>query len=367
MASSRETWTVHASGRDAVMGFMPTYFPGTSNLAEARRVSVGIGHQANDTDFSLMEGRTAKVSGTAVDSHGRPLAGRTVGLTQTFRNASGGGDNFSVASGPVLPDGTFIIKNVPPGEYKLQARRPSSEPGGQDEAAAQMVSVDGTDVDHVALITSRGWSIAGKITAENGAPPDVSTNRVRLTATVPDATNPRGGPPGGRSRINDDWSFSVSDLFGPGKLDVNLPDGWAVKTVMHDGRDMTNTPFETKNGQDLSGVDVILTNRVTSVSGQLTDDKGAAVTDGTVMVFAADPRKWAESSRSVRAARPDRQGAWQIRGLPAGEYLAIAIDYVQEGAWNDPEYLDSLRRGAQTVTLAEGAEQTVPLKLATSK
>lgn len=30
-----------------------------------------------------------------------------------------------------------------------------------------------------------------------------------------------------------------------------------------------------------------------------------------------------------------------MKGLPPGEYLAVALDYVDEDAWNDPEYLES--------------------------
>jgi hypothetical protein len=56
-----------------------------------------------------------------------------------------------------------------------------------------------------------------------------------------------------------------------------------------------------------------------------------------------------------------------VKGLPAGEYLAIALEYIEDGAWHDPEYLESLRRDARTVTLAEGGTETVPLKVAIQK
>ena len=39
------------------------------------------------------------------------------------------------------------------------------------------------------------------------------------------------------------------------------------------------------------------------------------------------------------------------RGLPAGEYFAVAVEYVQDGIWNDPEYLDSIGRYARRFTL----------------
>ena len=102
---------------------------------------------------------------------------------------------------------------------------------------------------------------------------------------------------------------------------------------------------------------------MTTVSGQLADDKGAPITDGTVIVFADEAEKWSEDSRFVRSARPDQQGQYQIKGLPPGEYLAAAMDYVQEGMWNDPEYLDSIRRYAQKFTLIDGGSQAVALKL----
>ena len=37
------------------------------------------------------------------------------------------------------------------------------------------------------------------------------------------------------------------------------------------------------------------------------------------------------------------QGQWQVKGLPVGDYLAIALDYVEDGAWNDRTTLESLK------------------------
>lgn len=46
--------------------------------------------------------------------------------------------------------------------------------------------------------------------------------------------------------------------------------------------------------------------------------------------------------------------------LPDGWMLS---DYVQDGMWNDPEYLDSIRRYAQRFMLGESETRTVSLKL----
>ena len=130
-----------------------------------------------------------------------------------------------------------------------------------------------------------------------------------------------------------------------------------------DLRDVTDTAMEMKSGEELSGIQVIVTKNVTTVSGQLADEKGAPVVDGTVLLFADDSSKWWEDSRWVRAVRPDQQGRYEIKGLPPGEFLAVALTYVEDGIWNDPEYLESIRRYAQRLTLTEGGSQSPALKL----
>jgi hypothetical protein len=363
MATTRETWTVRADGKQTVMGYAPTYFPGTLSPAEAQRVAVGIAQQVRTVDFSLIPAHTAKISGTAFDSRGRPLVGQSVGLTQEFRFSAFGGSFFSAGGGPIAADGTFTIRNVPPGEYKLQARGPTTSAAGIQEMAAQRIVVDSVDIDNVVVATRAGWSLTGQLIADNGAALNFPTDRVRVAAKlqIPN-TNPRIGS----GQVKDDWTFVVNDIFGPARLGVTLPDGWMVKTILHDGRDIADTPIELKSREELSSVQVVLTDRVTSVTGQLTDDKGAPLADGTVIVFAGDTEKWAEDSRFVRSARPDQEGKYEIRGLPPGEYLAVAIDYVQEGLWNDPQYLESIRRYAQKLTLREGDTHVISLKLVVS-
>ena len=130
---------------------------------------------------------------------------------------------------------------------------------------------------------------------------------------------------------------------------------------------MSDAWLELRSGEELSGVDVLITSRVTTVSGQLLDARNQPLRDAPVLVFPADADKWFETSRTIRASRPDQQGQWQVKGLPVGDYLAIALDYVEDGAWNDPEYLESRRSGSERLTIAEGSSQTVALKVVVPK
>jgi hypothetical protein len=137
-----------------------------------------------------------------------------------------------------------------------------------------------------------------------------------------------------------------------------------VKSILHDGRDITDMPLDLKSGETLSGVQIVVTNHVSTVTGQ-TDAKGLPLTDGTILVFADDAAQWADDSRAVRAVRPDQQGQYQVKRLPSGAYLAMALECVEDGTWNAPECLESRRRYALKVTVADATVQTIALKLVT--
>ncbi len=368
MADLRETWTVNEGGTQAVMGYAQTYFPSTTSVTEARRVTVGVGQEASNTDVSLIPGRAAAVSGIALDSQGRPLAGRQVSLGQEYR-----GPGFMMMmmnrGAPIGPDGSFTIKDLAPGEYKLRVQT-STEVNGvtvQESASVPLVA-SGVNLDGVAITTSSGWSVAGHVIGEDGTAPSVARERVRIIARSVSGDASFSPPPGAGAdsgRMKADWTFEATGITSASRIRATVPDGWIVKGIQQDGRDVTDVVFDLKSGDTVSGLQVVLSNRVNSITGQLTDSKGAPISDGTVIVFASEPDKWHEDSRYVRSARPDQSGNYKITGMPPGEYLAVAIDYVEEGTWNDPEYLESIRRYGQRITLGETDAQAISLKLVT--
>ena len=56
--------------------YAPTYFPGTANAADAQRLAVAVGQEANGIDFALLPVRTAKIAGVVTDSEGNPPTAR---------------------------------------------------------------------------------------------------------------------------------------------------------------------------------------------------------------------------------------------------------------------------------------------------
>jgi Carboxypeptidase regulatory-like domain len=359
-ARSADKWTVGAGVSEETMGYAPTYFPGTTNVVDAKRITVGLGIEVSATDFSLIPGRAATVSGTAFDSKGRPF--QNVNLALEIRSENGG--LFGTAGNvKVTADGTFTLHDVAPGDYTLRASKQDTEP----EVAILPIVVAGIDLTNLSLTGSAGGTVSGHVILDEG----VTAKLPRVQITVAERVIGQPDPTMlgvFRGRYNpvvaaDDGSFSVSNVFGPAPLGVTTPEGWAVSAVMRDGRDITDAPIELRNGEQLSGIQIKVTDRVTTLSGELTDDNGAPLADGTVIVFAAGAEKWFEGSRFVRAVRPDQRGRYQVKGLPPGDYLAVAVDYVEDGGWNEPEFLASLRQRTQKVTLDASSPRTLSLKI----
>jgi hypothetical protein len=65
----------------------------------------------------------------------------------------------------------------------------------------------------------------------------------------------------------------------------------------------------------------------------------------------------------VRTARPDRTGRFLISGLPAGSYLAVALEFIEPGEKSNPEFLERLKGVATSVRLSDAEKKSMTLKL----
>ena len=146
------------------------------------------------------------------------------------------------------------------------------------------------------------------------------------------------------------------------------PQGWAVKAVVINGQDITDTPTEFPAGQTVAGMQIVMTKKITSLTGQVTDSRGNPVLDATVVVFPSNEKLWTFQSRFIKAARPDQDGKFQVTGLPGAEnYLAVALQGLEDGQAGDPEFLAAIKDLGTKVELGEGESKAVDVKLSSVK
>lgn len=363
LAFTRTTWTVDERP-DERIGYLPTYSGGTANPAEAMRIKVGMGQDAPAGDITMVPGRLASISGTATYSSGAPMAGESINMTQDFSGPSWS-SSFGMPGTKVNADGTFLIKNVPPGDLRLSVRGP----GDKDhpaEGVTMTVPVAGEDVSGVTLIGSSGGSLSGRIVSDTGAAiplPEQSRIRVSARPVDPTSTYQAFGGNQDNGRVKDDWTFEVDNVFGLNRLALSpLPTGWAIRSIDHGGKDYADTPIDVRGGARVDDITIVLSRTLPRVQGSLLDDKGQQV-EGTVLLFPEDPSRWSEDSRLVRTARPDNKGAFEFRNVIPGTYLAVALDYVRDGEWADPEFLQNLRDRGKRVAVNDSGATGVGLTL----
>jgi hypothetical protein len=344
-------------------GYSLSYYPGTASPQQAEKVSVGVGAETSGIAFSLVPVRTAKITGTAVDSKGKPMTGAFVSVIETS------GDGFaSMMFGPgnqVRDDGTFSVTNVAPGEYTLQAR--SMGPGGDGEVASAPITVAGEDISGVTLVSSRGTVIRGQVVFD--VQPAAGSAQPGSFSVAAMAKDPSAGMmmfAGGemRDRLEDDWTFELRAMVSPVLIrTMRIPAGYSLKSVFWRGQDVTDSGISFKSGDAINNVQVVLTARASTVSGAVTDDNGKPVVDYVAVIFSEDSDHWIFNSRRMALARPDQQGGFVVKQLPPGRYLAAALSFIEDGEESNPELLERLRSVATPFTLQEGERKAVTLKV----
>jgi hypothetical protein len=353
-------------------GYAPTYYPGTTNLADAQRVTVVLGQEHTSVVFSLIATRLVRVTGAVLSSQGTPVQIGSVILTPAASRVSVAGLNTRL-SGRIDGAGRFRVINVPPGRYVAHVRAQSGRGGPVARAAnaasaefgRQDITVGADDLDGVVILTGPGARVTGRIVTDAGVAPSVRPQQLTVTARPAQLDPSSPGMGGGVGRVNDDFTFELNGVFDPRVFRVNTPQGWSLKSVSLNGQDITDIPVDLPPGETISGLEIVVTAQTTDLSGRVIDARNRPVTDVTVVIFPALPEKWSYQSRFIRSARPDQDGRYQIRGLPpADDYLAIAVQGLEDGQAGDPDFLAGIRDHAVRLSLGEGETRALDLRFA---
>jgi hypothetical protein len=372
------------TGSNNTSGYAATYYPGTPNAAEAQRLSLSVGQEMSSIDIQMQPVRLARITGVASRSDGTPMSGALVMMMPTMKEAMA---FFPGGTSRTDKDGNFTLSGVAPGEYSIQiqsmaalmsaASQVMSMVGSDSPAAAPLstpterefatatVTVAGDDITGLVVTGTRGAKATGRIVFEGGQKPD-NVASLRLIAAPTDGDLPATAAVFGMSSVKEDGAFEIDSLVGARLFRVvNPPKGWHLNHVTHEGADVTDEGYKFKPGETIDGFEIVLTARQQTITGSVTNDKGEPAKEYTVVVFPDDQQKWPGlDSRWMSAARADQQGQFRVSSLPPGTYFALAVEYVEQDQWRDPEWLARAAKIATKFTLDEGATKTLELKLA---
>lgn len=370
------------SGEPA-LGYAPVFYPGTTQLASARSIKIGISEEQLGVDFQLVRTNLASITGQVIITGQSPTTVQ-LRLVNTEGSALGVGQQSVRAQ----QNGTFTFRNVIPGQYQIYATAqvasannaqrvallnrelqvlqnqgpvpppPPMPPGmmtTQRLWAQTDVFVDGSYSPAVTLSLQDGLTVSGSVAFNGSAPLPQGNQRVRVTMT------PLGQPlasigigslnatadPGGR--------FTIHGVV-PGRYRVSASgaQGWSLKNVLVNGVDALDFPLVVEAGGTAPNLLVQFGDRNTELKGTMTGADGQPASSYSVVIFPEDQRYWVPYARRMRSTRPSTTGQFSFMGLPPGDYRIAAVVDLETGEINDPEFLRQLLPSSVSVRLVEG-------------
>jgi hypothetical protein len=333
-----------------------------------------------------------RISGPLRDSSGQVLSGRGGSVSLARRSDE---SMTSTRGGGIRPDGSFVVGQVPPGEYYLIASVSIGQgPDAAREGAYVPVTVNGNDVT-VDVQTNKGATVRGRVIVEGtpqappleiGPRPDA---RISVTAR-PMTMGPLGMVTGPvrPATVNEDGTFELAGLRGPLLITASGM-RTALRSVTHGADDLTASPMEFKGTEQVNNLTIVVTHDVGTIDGTVTDDGGEPATGAMVVIFPDDESRWFRGSPFVHftqsmpavtsaagqssAARPGQPapgrsprapGSFTSTGLLPGRYYVAAFDGESGGMpLIDREPLDRLRRHAVVATVTPAGASSVQLRI----
>ncbi len=354
-----------------------TFYPGVVALDQATPIDVVRGQSVANLEFTALDVPTTLVSGMVVDAKGLPVSNVSV----TFMAKVQGVDSMRSfrQSASTQADGLFTAR-LQPGEYRVDAVRmtfidssgsgrrggvrmirPDSDDDNAREEGSTTVMVSGETQSGITIALGTGAKLSGRLVFEGQGevPTDFKSLAINM-GPVEDGDDCRPSRP---SRVADDGTFEMKNIFGTCLMRVGQSLGrWSLKAIRHRGTEITDRAIRFDNGIDVRDVQVVFTDRVSQITADVTDDRGAPATEGAALIFSEDQTRWRRGSRYIQFTTVS-QGRATLRSVLPGRYYVIGLEDLSFEEIHEPRFLEALTGDATRVTVTEGANSTVSLRL----
>jgi hypothetical protein len=340
-----------APGVPAAVSPSKTYFPGETNIALARTVTVTGGEDMRGMDISLRGVRSFKVSGQVnslipppTTQLGAPgVNGAVLFMLNRDSLAPDDVNGRQVGVVPLLPStGQFEISNVIPGVYELLARvaDPAAQVGGGLPLAWGRASFEVRDMDiaNLSIVVSPSAEVRGTLVATAGVklPPSL---RVQLLPDDAAIRIPAFQAVLTRSAIVDtNGTFKIPAVpVGHYRVmtvagltpDLYLADVRQAVSVFHSGFDVLpgeNDPMQ-----------VLIASGAGTVDGLVHDGPEKVVVGATVALVPEAAHR--ENLALYFSAATDAAGRFVMRGVPPGDYKLFAWESVRPFAYQNATFI----------------------------
>jgi hypothetical protein len=328
---------------DSERGYAPTYYPGSPDPARASTITVKAGDEITSVEILLRPVTVFRIRGRVYNMVSAKRSGAGVNIVLQPRNT---GLAWSFPDQQVhveKPDGSFEITNVLPGSYVLSAFWFDE---GKRYQARQSVEVGNADVEGINLTIAPGVAVSGHVTWDGK--PSLERDELTVYASAVDSVMSSVSP----ARITSGDLFVLRDVSeGTYRLRViGQSKDCYLKAVRYGTRDGLDDGFTLIRGTQAS-LEVTISPQGARVQGTITDaDRVPAA--GLRVVLVPDEAHRGQL-RLYKQATTDQFGHFDLRGIAPGDYKLFSWEEVEDGAWEDPDFLKPFEERGEKVSLQE--------------
>jgi protocatechuate 3,4-dioxygenase beta subunit len=326
-------------------GYPMVFYPNSQDAAGAAPVAVSAGAEVRAIDLRLAKSPAVRVAGHITGMEDAKM------MIVTLMPKSAG--VLGAAMGKIAMaqagEGKFEFKGVVPGSYTLAAVSPQTP---TEIGSRLAVEVGDQNIDNVVLSVGAGVEVKGSFTAEGDNPPKLSGLKIGLGAIETPISNPT-------ATSGDDGTFTLKNVSAD-KYEVSVgepPAGYYMKAVKFGGREAPENAIDLPSGATTAQIEIVLSPNAASVEGNVVDKGGKPMSGVTVALI---PKS--RQSYLYKNATTDQQGHFQFKTVVPGEYLALAWEDIEMGAFQDPEFVKPFEVKATKLDLKEHAHESLSLK-----
>jgi hypothetical protein len=350
-------------------GYLRTYSPGTTSLADAQSIDVREGEEQS-VSVRVTPVRFMSVSGIVVTSEGQPAASFDVWVrggpaTIGYTGVQGGFMTTMIATARTGADGSFSLGRITAGAYTLTVTNGSTRRGRPLEITELPLDVRDSSIAGVKVSTARAATVSGRLEWAGTGPVPWPRNTKTLGRIRAAGVGLQSDFASLDTDVQPDGTFRFADLYGLRRIQaMGLVFDWAVQSVDAPKDVLAGPNLDVKPGRDITDVKVVVTDRTGTLVATVADEADAPFLDGSVLLMPRNPSDLDPLGWGFRATQKNyaRAGVWTYRMervLP-GSYLVVAVDAAPYNISGDTDLMERVRAAAVPVEIHEGE---TPLRL----
>jgi len=333
---------------------IPIYYPGTPDPQAAAPINLQAGTLFSGVDLTVAAVHTFTVRGQVISgATGQPATNVNVVLEPRQTPGSRGPIMRSRTNG--ANKGSFEIGGIVPGSYDLVA---ISNDRNNRMSARVPVDVSGSDIQNVSVVLTPGFTVPGHLTIEG---PAQDTSRVRITLR-PSASGMQFGGAIPAAQVQADGTFTLQQV-GQDVYRMNwngLPRGLYVKTARLGALDVLKEGLKLERQPTVPLELVISSNTGTVDATVVTEKQEPSINTTFVLVPAAELRF---RNDLYRSGATDAMGRLHLDGVPPGDYKAFAWEEVENGAWQDSDFIQQFEDRGKPVRVDASSAANLELRV----